>query len=110
MLNEDGSSCTPLAVLDFVVYESPQRSARRRPNEKGQRGIRSGPNASGAMARKLRSPKLMPPAVRRASLRGILIFLQNQEQIEYPAPMNTGACLGCRVMGYQAWEIAYGIC
>ena len=44
-----------------MAYELPRGPARRRPNDKGQWGIRLGPNACGAAAQKPQSPKLATP-------------------------------------------------
>ena len=101
-----GSICTPLVGLDFAACRLENRPVCRHPNPHGQWGILLGPNGSGAMAQNLKDPRLMPPAVRKASSRGILIFPQNPRQGGRPASMNTDAFLGSSVMGYQSWEIA----
>ena len=109
LLKQDGSESTLLEGLDFIAYPLKNRPARRRPNPQGQWGIRLGPNARGAMAKVFQRPNLMPPAVRKASSREMLTFLQNPKQIGRAASMNADARLGFSVTRYKFWEIAYGL-
>ena len=68
------------------------------------------PNANGAPSQESQGPKLMSPAARKVSPRDLLLFLQNPDQVGYPATLDTDACLGFSVASYQAWEILYGSC
>ena len=55
-------------------------------------------------------PKFVPPAARKVSPREIVQILGNPDQVGYPASMNTDACLGYSVMGYQSWDVVYDHC
>ena len=62
------------------------------------------------LLQKLCAPKEVPPGTRKASQREVIQFLENPLQVDYPASMNTDACLGFPVMAYQKWDIARGHC
>ena len=69
MMGEDGATATPLAGLDFVVYELKRRNVRRRPKVHCQSAVRLGPSANGALSQVCQHPQLMPPAARKVAPR-----------------------------------------
>ena len=97
---------------DWVVWRTSCREVRRvaAPTIKDNGAFAWGRMPVGRRRKNPSPPSWRLRAVRKASPREILAFLQNLQQIGRPATMNTDACLGFCAMGYQSWGIAYGIC
>ena len=68
-----------------------------------------GSNARGGPTQILRNPPCRPHALRRTTPREILEFLRARYLIGFPVSRHTDACLGHNTMGYQSWEVAYGL-
>ena len=92
MLNDDGTTATPVVARDFVVYALPRRSARQRPNAKCQRGVRSGPYANRALSQAPKGPQWTPPVASTVSPRELFTFPQNPDQVGYPGLINMDGC------------------
>ena len=67
MLNDDGTTATPLVARDFVVYALPRRNARQHPNTKCQRGVRLGPYANRALSQAPKGLQWTPPVASTVS-------------------------------------------
>ena len=108
MMDVNGDMYSPLTVCDFEVYRLPTRKIREHCNSNGPWGCRLGPRARGSLAQRMINPKFVPPAARKVPPREIIQISENPDQAGYPASMNTDACLGYSVTGYQSRDVAWG--